>query len=791
PSLIYDYPLEYLKNFSGSYKISEKGDGSAFGVDSVWLKRESEHFDTVEAHGLVETDYGIYKSIKDKRVEYIVDTIFAKFSVFPGLPAQWNQVDLIYDTLVNYYFHTREGKLPVAEVSTDLQGDLDSTTLIITQATPEPLANFGFEDACVGQVVQFTDSSIQNPSSWQWDFGDGSNGSTQQNPSHTYTSSGQFTVRLIASRNYPDTLEKTITINEVIADAGADEDICPGDTVTLTASGGVGYAWNNNSTDASITVSPSSTSTYSVTVTGATGCTDADQVTVNVLPEPSPALFDAIICNGNPVTLDAENPGATYNWSTTESSQTITVSTPDTYVVTITDPSSGCSITDTAVVTTGSNLNVPLNDVDACEGDTVVLNAANSGADYIWNTGDTTRTISVTLDGSYSVTVDDQSCTGTGTATVTFHANPEPEITGDSVICAGDSTYLFVNTTDNITWSTFSGNDSILVSPGADQYYSVELEDALGCTGTDSILLTVNPLPNAQITGDTEICTGDQTTLTASGGTDYEWSNFETTASIQVSPTSDSTYSVIVTDTNTCSITIQETVVVNALPNASIIGNTEICEGETTTLTASGGTDYEWSNNNETTASIQVNPSSDETYTVIVTDNNTSCSNTAQETVEVNALPNVDFAFGDTTICFDQVSTLALEATPPGGTFSGVGVSGSTLDLTALVDSNLNSSTVFYTYTGSNNCTAEASIDVIYGACPGIEDYRANIDYQLYPNPSSNGFYVKSNIFQDKDITLSLIDLNGKAHVVTRADRSENFISTAELAEGLYFLIGR
>jgi hypothetical protein len=82
--------------------------------------------------------------------------------------------------------------------------------------------------------------------------------------------------------------------------------------------------------------------------------------------------------------------------------------------------------------------------------------------------------------------------------------------------------------------------------------------------------------------------------LTASGGTAYVWNNGATEASITVSPTATTTYNVTVTDGNGCQASTSVTVTVNPLPTPSITGDTEICNGATTRLTASGGTSYVW-----------------------------------------------------------------------------------------------------------------------------------------------------------------------------------------------------
>ena len=104
-------------------------------------------------------------------------------------------------------------------------------------------------------------------------------------------------------------------------------------------------------------------------------------------------------------------------------------------------------------------------------------------------------------------------------------------------------------------------------------------------------------------------------TLTASGGTSYKWSTGETTASITVSPTETTTYSVEVSD-GTSSDTDQVVVTVNSAPQAKAGSNRTIEQGETIVLTATGGDSYLWSTG-ETTASISVSPLQTTTYSSI------------------------------------------------------------------------------------------------------------------------------------------------------------------------------
>ncbi|MCJ7935337.1 MAG: choice-of-anchor L domain-containing protein [Chryseobacterium sp.] len=115
--------------------------------------------------------------------------------------------------------------------------------------------------------------------------------------------------------------------------------ICAGESLVLTASGGATYQWNDNSGAGAIrTVSPTQTTTYTVYAIGAQGCVSLQpaSVTVEVVPAIVSSLKGGHICEGDKIVLDAgAGPGYTYEWSTGETTQTITVGTPGEYTVTI------------------------------------------------------------------------------------------------------------------------------------------------------------------------------------------------------------------------------------------------------------------------------------------------------------------------------------------------------------------------------------------------------------------------------------------------------------------------
>jgi Zn-dependent metalloprotease len=113
-------------------------------------------------------------------------------------------------------------------------------------ANVAPTPNFIANDtlSCTG-IINFTDLSINGPTSWAWDFGDLGT-STLQSPSHTYTASGTYTVQLTVSNGFgSNSLTKTsyITVNLPVAPAATGDTICPGVSTTLTATGADSLRW--------------------------------------------------------------------------------------------------------------------------------------------------------------------------------------------------------------------------------------------------------------------------------------------------------------------------------------------------------------------------------------------------------------------------------------------------------------------------------------------------------------------------------------------------------------------
>ena len=429
----------------------------------------------------------------------------------------------------------------------------------------------------------------------------------------------------------------------------ASTSICVGDTATLTAaatstlSDTFSYLWSTQDTTAAITAIAAGT--YTVTVTDGNGCTATANATITVNPLPVGTISgNTALCAGQSTTLTASGANR-YNWNTGASAPTITVSEGGTYVCTFTN-SYNCSSTQSVEVSIFSSP-VITGETAFCTGGSTTL-TATGGTTYTWSTGATTPTITVSQPGTYSVTGSSAGgCTGSSSVTVVENPLPTVEISGYSVICSGIGAELTATEGSSYLWST--GEDTRSITANHTGNFSVLVTDANGCSNTTSVEVTA--LSGVAISGNTNICQGESTTLSVEMEGSYLWSTGAQTALITVSEAG--YYSVTVSLPNGCSASANANVSINTQPVPTISGNTTICQGETTTLTANGGVSYRWSNN-ATAASISVGTSG--LYSVTVT-NAQGCSASTFTNVTVNPLPTVTIS-GNTSTCQGSTTTL-------------------------------------------------------------------------------------------------------------------------------------
>jgi gliding motility-associated-like protein len=394
--------------------------------------------------------------------------------------------------------------------------------------------------------------------------------------------------------------------------------ICAGTPVTLYGPpGATSYEWQpGGQTTQNITVTPSTTTTYSLEVTGVCGSrqTLSKTISVNQLPDLTAINNNVTVCAGQTINLSASG-GNSYQWigpnsfSSTLQNPSIsnaTAANAGTYTVTVTS-AAGCTNSAQVQVTVNANPTPTISGTNViCAGQSTTF-TASSASSYLWNTFATTQSINITNPGTYTVTVTGSNgCTATATRTLTVNSNPTPVAFNNGPVCVGSAIQLNASGGNSYQWtgpSSFSNNTQNPSIPGATMAnagtYTVTVTGANGCTATASTTVSVVNNPSAAITAipDADICIGESVTLIANSSSAYSWSTGESTPSIVVSPTTNTTYSVTLTNPGGCvgSANASILITVNALPTAGINSSSPVCEGSTLNLSATGGISYVWS----------------------------------------------------------------------------------------------------------------------------------------------------------------------------------------------------
>jgi len=490
--------------------------------------------------------------------------------------------------------------------------------------------------------------------SWNNGLGIGNNLSVSPASTTTYTVTGTDAGGCVGTDNITVNLATLPTVN-----AGPDQTICTGSSVTLSGSGANTYSWNNGVVNG-VAFTPVSTTTYTLTGTSLQGCTNTDQVTVTISSGITVnAGPDVTICSGTSTTLTASG-ATTYSWSPGgQTTASITINPSSTTTYTVTGTSAGCTASDNVTVTITSG--APINagpDVSICTSGSTTL-AASGGVTYAWDNGlgsGNNLSVSPASTTTYTVTgTDAGGCVGTDNVVVTVNSLPSVNAGLDQTICPGPSVTLNGSGATNYSWDN-GVLDGIAFIPSTTTSYTVTGTSATGCTATDQVTITLAVPPTVDAGPDITICPGTSTTLTASGAATYSWiPGSQTTTSITVNPSATTTYTVSGTDANGCTNSDQVQVTLAPLPTINAGPDVSICAGSPVTLSASGATSYSWDNG--VTNGIAFTPAATTTYTVIGT-SAAGCTGTDAVTVTVNTSAPVSFMASSTTGCVPQTITL-------------------------------------------------------------------------------------------------------------------------------------
>lgn len=416
-----------------------------------------------------------------------------------------------------------EGSNTYAVTITDANGCSVSDEVVITRAFA------GVPAQATASACASTPPTITAPAtgaSYIWSTG-------QHTASIVPAVSGPHTVTVTDAQGCEVSTTFQVTLHPMpVVDLGPDVSLCGVGQYGLNAgNSGSAFAWNTGATGQQLMVTTSGT--YSVQVTSPYGCVGSDAVSVALNPLPTDVLADVSSCITSPVILNAGNAGATYAWSTGATTQSIQPLASGTYSVTVTTAQQ-CSATFDAVVDLLPEVHVDLGpDTTVCAGSTVTLDAGNPGASYTWNTGATTRTITTTSAGTYSVTVSNAACSATDQRIIQVRSLPA-DLLEDATRCIGESVTLDAGI-DEVTyvWSNGGTGRTIQVQQGGT--YTVTLTDDIGCSATYDAVVQFVPPPVVELGPDTVLCDGEVLLLDAGvPGATYIWNTGATTRTIPV-----------------------------------------------------------------------------------------------------------------------------------------------------------------------------------------------------------------------------------------------------------------
>lgn len=461
-----------------------------------------------------------------------------------------------------------------------------------------------------------------------------------------------------------------------------------GMTVSNTTGNGQTFSTQaTNNTNAPLTFNSPNNISVTMTIGGVT-CVRTFNPTVN--PVPIVGNESVSVCNGEPFTITPSSAlpnviptGTTYTWVVNDNSsvngessvsapqnsigQTLTTSASGTqqlvYTVTPTSGAAGSCVGSPFTVTVDLQSDVlptftqvaPLCIDDLAP---ALPSISTNGISGSW----LPATISSATAGSqtYTFTPGPNSCATTATMTVV--TNPDPVVSAQDVsVCQNGSVAITASGANNYSWSPATGlnatsGSSVNFTAGQTTTYTVTGTTTAGCSSTEQVTVTVNPLPVINAGVDQTVCDGVNVSLTAGGANSYTWTNNVSNGLAFASPVGATNYTVTGTNSNGCTGTDQVIVTVNPLPVISAGNDISICEGQGVTLSASGGATYSW--NNGVSSGVTFNPNIGNTIYTVTGTTLSGCTGTDAVSVTVNPNPVVSFLPGAVLGCAPFATTL-------------------------------------------------------------------------------------------------------------------------------------
>ncbi|MFN0048639.1 MAG: PKD domain-containing protein, partial [Cytophagales bacterium] len=532
--------------------------------------------------------------------------------------------------------------------------------------------------------------------------------STNENAqSISIASSGNYSVQVtngsscVASKTVFVTLNAPAKIN-----LGQDAIVCS--QYELKAKQPGSYLWSTGETSGAIEVNTSGN--YWIEFTDQNACVDRDTVSLNVIANPMVNLgADLVKCSNENTSLDAQNAGSTYQWSSGADTQNIAISQSGLYRVTVTSANL-CAKSDEILVQINQAPKISLGaDKTVCANDFPISISTNSLNDvYNWSTGASTNSISVVSADTYYVTA-----TGSNTCiakdTLVVSENPSPTINLGSVtsFCFGETLTLDAgNAGANFAWSNGINTQTAAISASGN--YFVSVTNTNGCSNTSSISIIENSLPQLALPTTFSRCNNQLPLMVnaPSGFAQYLWNTGA--ISPELSTTLAGNYWLEATDANGCVGKDTVEVKIDIAPVVNLGKDTSFCVSKSFTLDASSLADVSFLWSDATTDRFKTLTISG-TLSVDVTTAE-GCKTSDEIFVKANPLPIVDLGT-DRTLCVGAASNL--DAQNAGSTYLW-----STGETSQTISAN-NNGLYLVTVTNTFNCKATDNIVVDVINLPG------------------------------------------------------------------------
>ena len=541
--------------------------------------------------------------------------------------------------------------------------------------------------------------------------------------------------------------------------------ICDQGTTSLIATPEFdNYSWSNGSDVEAIEVT--TPGEYRVSVVDDNNCVVTTSVIVEtgevVIPE---ILGPTAICTGGTADLTLSESYAEYQWNDNSSNPELSISTPGSYFLTVTNDA-GCTGIGNFTVASGTELALTGTGLTAVcsEGQPATLGLANTYSNYEWSTGNTQNTIAVNIPGTYSVTVTDaQACTGT---TVYNIMDLEIPMTSETVnLCYGE---------------IYNG-----VEYREDSQLDLSLTSYRGCDSVHLVNLEVNP-EIVVLFNTTGACSGQGYIATeASGGIgtlSYRWSTGAVTADLP--SVSSGTYTLTITDETGCSQTATTEIDAGTAIDFNPIVENVSCEnaedGMVLLEITSGAPPYTINWSNGAAGLLQENLSVGD-YVFEIIDAN-DCNLIGSITIGSSGAITPDVITTGT-----QSNTGSAIANVFGG--QGPYVYQWSNGATGIFVDNLTRGNYSVTVTDVNGCTGVADFFIDYPTATELPEFLTL--FRIFPNPS-NGLFTVDLVFENPvAVALKIVDLTGRTIFFKNEIGNEISvdIDISMAAAGTYFLV--